>query len=400
MRFWAIAPMAILIGAATPPDPDALYAAGNLPAAEAALGSSTSPPSTLTRCRLALLDNQPQRTLACLAALPGPEARPALTLRAEASRRLADFTAAATAYKALGDPARADQMAWLAAHPTRMTSHGATHIIPFSVTEPLPVIRGQVATAPPCDFVLDTGAAETILDPHLAEAAKVTSFGAQAGVFAGGKQAGLVRGAAASLTLGDLKIGPLPVSILDTSSFAQALGGHAVCGVIGVDVLARFRATIDYPASRLVLAPRVGGPPLKGTQARLWLAGDHYLLTQGKINGGPEGLFLLDTGLVGSAFAAPQSTLTAAGVKFEGPAMTGVGGGGAVTAQPFTLKSLSLGAATQQDVPGVAGVFPPQLETLSGAHLSGLISHGFLRHYAVTFDLVRMTVSLSEPAAK
>jgi predicted aspartyl protease len=392
--------MAILIGAATPPDPDALYAAGNFPAAEAALGSATSPASTLTKCRLTLLDNQPQRALTCIDGLPGPETRPVLSLRAEASRRVGDFRAASGAYKALGDPARADQMAWFAAHPTQMTLGSRTLNIPFTATEPLPVLRGRAGVAAPCEFVLDTGAAETILAPELAETAKVTSFGAQTGVFAGGKQAGLVRGALASLSLGDLKIGPMPVSILDTSSFAQALNGQAVCGVIGMDVLSRFRATIDYPGGRLILAPRLGGAPAKGTQARLWLAGDHYLLTQGRVNGGLEGLFLLDTGLAGSAFAAPLSTLAAAGVKLDAPAVTGIGGGGAVTAQPFTLQTLSLGGVKETNVPGVAGVFPPQLETLSGAHISGLVSHGFLHRYAVTLDLVAMTVTLKGPSDK
>jgi hypothetical protein len=64
---------------------------------------------------------------------------------------------------------------------------------------------------------------------------------------------------------------------------------------------------------------------------------------------------------------------------------------------PFDVASLSLGDARRQGLQGIAGAFPPQLEWAFGFRIGGLISHGFLRSYAVTFDFERMAIRL-EPA--
>ena len=59
--------------------------------------------------------------------------------------------------------------------------------------------------------------------------------------------------------------------------------------------------------------------------------------------------------------------------------------------------ALSLGEARREGLVGVAGVFPPQLERAYGFRIGGLVSHGFLRDYAVTFDFERMVIVL-DPA--
>lgn len=50
----------------------------------------------------------------------------------------------------------------------------------------------------------------------------------------------------------------------------------------------------------------------------------------------------------------------------------------------------------RQDLAGLAGVFPPQLEWDFGFRIGGLVSHEFLRPYAVTFDFSRMTIRLAQ----
>jgi hypothetical protein len=379
--------------AAAAADPGALFADGRLDEAEQALAKAPASPQTdLPRCRLALLNNQAAQALSCLAQLSDQTSKPVLGLRAEAERREDNFTAAAETYRRLGDQGHADEYAYLADHRPTGTNDGATHSVNFIRTDPLPILRATVGSAAPCDFLLDTGAGETVIDPKLAADEHAVLFGTDKGTFAGGKQAPIGHGVIGSLQIGDLTLRNLPVEVLDVSNFKSETG-DPVCGVIGTGLLSRFVATIDYPKGRLLLEP-AGTQHSGGQTVRIWLAGDHYVLAMGQINGGPRQLFLLDTGLAGGGFAAPDSTLAASGIAPAGTAITGQGGGGTIQAQPFVVNTLALGTAVQHQVAGFAGVFPPPLEHAFGTHIAGLISHQFFRSYALTFDFKNMVIRL------
>ena len=105
-------------------------------------------------------------------------------------------------------------------------------------------------------------------------------------------------------------------------------------------------------------------------------------------------LFFVDTGLAGGGVTCAESVLKEAGIKMsDDQASEGLGGGGKVKVVPFTVKELSLGDATANDVSGLfLGAFP--LENAFGFRIGGIISHGFLRSYAVTFDFTGMRLAL------
>ncbi len=58
---------------------------------------------------------------------------------------------------------------------------------------------------------------------------------------------------------------------------------------------------------------------------------------------------------------------------------------------------LGMGGARRENLQGLLGPSPPALEHEYGVRVGGLISHGYLCPYAVTFDLERMVLRL-EPA--
>ncbi len=116
------------------------------------------------------------------------------------------------------------------------------------------------------------------------------------------------------------------------------------------------------------------------------------------MNKADESLFFIDTGLAGLGFTGPRSTLEEAKVELiEAAAAEGAGGGGAMRIVPFVLESLSLGDLRREQIPGVFGQFPEKLEHSKGFRIGGLISHGFFRPYAVTFDFDAMELRFRQP---
>ena len=67
-------------------------------------------------------------------------------------------------------------------------------------------------------------------------------------------------------------------------------------------------------------------------------------------------------------------------------------------AAPFRVRRLTLGGAEASDLLGIFGAFPPSLERGMGFQIDGLVSHGFLRAWSVTFDFERMRLVLAKPA--
>jgi predicted aspartyl protease len=318
-------------------------------------------------------------------------------LLAEVSYRRGDFAAAATHQESAGNRAVAAKLRSFASRQPYSIDGPETVRLPFVRTDPLPILRVRVNNGAEADFMLDTGGAEVILDASFARATGISEFGGERGYFGGGKTAKIGHAAIDSLALGELTVRNLPVQILDMGQIGTALGMPQLAGVVGTCLLYRFLATIDYPSEALVLRRR-------GTQAQasggtidvpLLMADDHFLLAEGRLNDGAPTIFLVDSGLAGGAFGCPESTLKAAGIeRGSTPLVNGSGGGGKVSAWPFDVSALSVGPARREGLQGIAGVFPPKLEWAYGFRIGGLVSHGFLRAYAVTFDFDRMIIRL------
>ena len=247
-------------------------------------------------------------------------------------------------------------------------------------------------------FIIDTGAGETIIDTEFAKAAGAIAFDQREAIYAGGARAKTTLGYVESIKLGKLEIEHLPVHIQPTAQYAQAVGGKAVSGIIGTNLLYHFHTTLDYQNAQLVLHNRSTEFKSKGQLVPMWLAADHLILAQGQLKGGEEQLFLVDTGMAGAGFTAPKSTVEAAGVTLpEGQSFDGQGAGGAVSVTPFMIDQLSLGQVKNKGtIVGLYGPFPPTLETSMGFRIGGLISHTFFKPYKVTFDFVKMRIYMED----
>jgi hypothetical protein len=59
-------------------------------------------------------------------------------------------------------------------------------------------------------------------------------------------------------------------------------------------------------------------------------------------------------------------------------------------------QELSLGPLTERNVFSFFGPFPPSLEHSEGFRIASIVSHQFLRPYALTFDFTGMRLFLKK----
>jgi len=190
-------------------------------------------------------------------------------------------------------------------------------VVPFIMTDPLPVIEVSVNGLAPVAFFIDTGGAEVILDQRYAQ-----QIGAQyadyiAGAEGAGPKGNLGLGKIDALRIGAFTLRDVPIQTLDTRPLT-ALFNRDVQGVIGTRLLMHFLATLDYPRGTLVLRrtiPEVRQRVNDHARANaakfipFWLIDTHVMLAWGTLNQLEPMLFFVDTGLAGRGFTASGETL-------------------------------------------------------------------------------------------
>lgn len=279
-------------------------------------------------------------------------------------------------------------------------------VVPFVITDPLPVVQVSVNGSTPTNFFIDTGGEGITLDRAFAEEVKATIVGEYPGEYAGGKSGMTGYGKIDELRLGNLTVSNIPISTLDlvpTSHYV--FHDMPISGVIGTGFLLRFLTTIDYPNQRLVLRRHTEtGNDIDRVLALdgqehvfpMWLVETHLIFTEGSVNGLETVPMMIDTGLAGAAFMSSRATYSAADVKMDwSKAITGAGGGGEVKGITVTVNELALGSGDNVlRKHGLTGVVTEQDNSIfngvTGFNVGGLISHQFFRDHALTFDFHNM----------
>jgi len=409
----AVAALPLSLQAEPTTEADAAFSAGEFEKArELYEGSPNGPEDFAVALRLgeiALLGNRltdAETHLTKARSLRPDDARPR-ELLAESYYRRDEFPAAAAKFAELGRSAVADKlMNFGDAKPYFVDAPDFEVHIKFESTDPLPVLQARVNSSDPVYFILDTGGGEIIIDPTYADTLELPRFGSEERTYAGGKSAKNDHSRIESLRFGDWDVKNIPVNLLDTSKFSAAAAGKKISGIVGTVFLSHFIFTLDYPRGELVLRPRStnvsSAMSRKAAESRAvvqpyWMAGDHFIVTHGRMNGADRRLWFVDTGLAGGAITCPMSTIQDAKVELPAASFEGVGGGGTVKVTPFTVKEFAIGDAKANDLMGFFGPFPEALENRFGFRIAGIVSHGFFRRFALTMDPESMTVSMVNP---
>jgi tetratricopeptide (TPR) repeat protein len=335
-----------------------------------------------------------------------PEDSAAQSMLAEAFYRRDDFQQAAPLLRAIGREAMAKKLeSFKGVTPYQIESEVDVTSLKFIMTDPIPVVQVRVNDGESVNFFIDTGGAEVFIDTEFAKEIGAMQFGSETGTFAGGQRAGFQYGRVDSIILSNFTIKNVPVHIMDIRRFSEpAFGGMRVDGVIGTVLLYHFLSALDYLNGELILR--------RSTKEHLHrleeeakaknyivipfrMAGDHLMVAWGTVNKSQPLLLFVDTGLAGGGFTCPESTLKEASIELqEQLADDGIGGAGKVHFIPFVVEELTLGDATAYNIQGFTGAFPSSFENAFGFRIGGLISHGFFRQYALTFDFTGMRLFL------
>jgi len=130
--------------------------------------------------------------------------------------------------------------------------------IPLTVTKTGHFILSILIENRPFRFILDTGAATTVLDISIAEQSDFTTkkMGENAGGL-GTSEMTVYKTAPVEIKIGDLAITQFPVFCLDLSHVTKSLlkkgVEEPVHGVLGADILLRHKAIVDYGSNTLFL---------------------------------------------------------------------------------------------------------------------------------------------------
>lgn len=247
-----------------------------------------------------------------------------------------------------------------------------------------PLIRAEV-NGQSLNLLVDTAAGDLILDRDAAVRAGVPHGGQEQRQFAGGRPAAVTYGHLDRLRLGALTVQDLLVQILDLEA---NLAGYApelpIHGVLGLSVLSRFTVSLDWRRRELRLGPR--GASLDGTP--FWVADGQFPLVRADAEA-RSGLWVVDTGMAGAAFAIAGG---------HGADTLGMGGGGAVQAREVRLGSLRVNGWEVADTRGMALGELPLTERFDFP-VAGLLGSDFFRDGVLTLDFSGMILRIEAGGA-
>lgn len=306
---------------------------------------------------------------------------------------------------------RADQLKLFVENAPYRMSGEPESIIPFVVTDPLPVVQVSINSSGPVDFFIDTGGEGLIVDSLFANNMGAVIVGEVPGEYASAKKGMTGYGKADQVDIGGMRIGNVPISTLDLETVSQTVfPGLAIKGILGTGFLQRFLSTLDYRTGQLVLRQPVAAQQVEHAlklSARdhvfpMWLIETHLIFVEGSFNQREPGMMLIDTGLADAGFLTSKAILADAGITLDWRQATfGAGGGGMLKALAVPIDEVTLGrepqAIRRQKIKGVVceediSLFKDAL----GFKVGGLISHQFFKGYAVTFDFVNMRLILQQ----
>jgi hypothetical protein len=250
--------------------------------------------------------------------------------------------------------------------------NGAAARVPWLDVDPLPHLTASV-NGSPGTFVLDTGAGQVTLSSDAAARAGLEAVASSSGAIVNGQPVTTYLGVAGSLRLGAVEVRNVPVTWLDGDALALP-NGLRPDGTIGTPIFYRFLTTLDYRHRALLLRPK-RSPARPGRQ--MWLA-DHLPCAEATLNAYGPRIAAMDTGGLGVGLNTSAAIARDAGIDTTRPTVT--------------VDRIGLAGAVNRHVPVTIGAMP--WEGMTRFSTIGNVTHEFYKPFAVTFDFARMRLSI------
>ena len=292
-------------------------------------------------------------------------------------------------------------------------------VIPFDLANSRPVVSVYInGSKKPLRFVVDTGSGMCVVSIAAAEKynVKAVARGGLARAVGGGGRFEIVYGFLNSLRIGDARITNIPVYLREFHNAQEPVDGY-----IGLSVLAKYLASIDYGKREMTLVrddqPRVtqlasaaeqdaaqaaaaAAPaptplpagvfeiPIRATSSGFWSSAVNVDGIEKPLN------FIVDTG-ASISVVATALTLREDMARFVQPTKLRVYGAAGVSedVDMLLLPRVSLGTYKHNYLSAAVLDMEPINET-SGFEQAGIIGGNILRFFRVTFDFQRAVVRL------
>jgi len=240
--------------------------------------------------------------------------------------------------------------------------------MPLASDAPLPVVEVRI-DGRPARLLVDTGAIETILDRSFAGAGDTKWI--------------------SELALGSFVLKDVPAFVRDLSPLARSLQTE-LDGIVGVEVLRRTHATLDYVEGWLVVHADPAAPERGATDVPFHVFRGRYLSMPVAIEGHEPAPFLVASGGT-FAVALSDDALRASG---RDPASLRREADGLAR---YAISRLTIGTLTVSEIPAVHGVFPRSASDDAGVDFAGVVSQQLLAGFKVTIDAGRRVLEWSSP---
>ncbi len=281
--------------------------------------------------------------------------------------------------------------------PSRLASPYSSYRLPLTGFRPTTsaqagiLVAARINGSKPLRLLLDTGARGITI--HAAAARNLTLETITASRLGGFGEAGADESHVAlarTVTFGDLVFEECLVEI---SARSLTTGAD---GVLGADVFERFRIGVDARAGVLQLTPFDDSPREASPASVAAIGIRHLMLVKTRVEGGSEGLFLVDTG---AAFTAVSREYLPPVLRHQGQPveLQGVQGplAGALRVAPLVLNVAGLPLVERAPL----AVDLRAISQVEGIEIAGILGYSMLGRSPFTLDFRNGTVEFAAVAS-
>lgn len=354
--------------------------------------------------KLALFDNHLAEAESLLTAAGNVEEGTIADLYSTRLRR-GEWADAARLAEDADDAGRASLLENLAeAPPFQIVSPPKEVSLMWSRSYPVPLVsvrlNGEVVL-----MALDTGASDLLIDPMWVSRANVTRLPGQSLAFWCGSRFAVKNAIVQKLEINGIKIERIPAGILSLHKWSIEVNptGEQVAGVIGLNLLRRFTPTIDYKRKRLELRPLEGGvaaaagPDAIRVPFELW--GECELMVRGTVGGSRKMAMVVQTGVPGCGFAAPNEVFEELGLKGGAISKFMKSMGTIMQGRPWvgvTVPSITVGRMVTDHVAGWSNAMDSAEMWRHGVRRDAILAGEFFENTRITIDWAKQELVLEQ----
>lgn len=258
--------------------------------------------------------------------------------------------------------------------------------VPFNYAQKEIIVKVNINDGEPLDFLLDTGALQTIIDRRVAAENLLDQKADLNIIGAAGNTAGLTT-VVKKLRLGEIVVQDTAAVILDLSGHAKHLG-RPIAGILGSNFLTHFAVTINYGASQIVLRDALTyKAPEKANVINFQFKKGPII--KALLNGKDEVHFLIDSGAAFNNLPGKFAQRYQQGQPQRFTEGVGVDGR-TVRLGTVNVSSVKIGAALLRDVPFTYSQGTPSPTSIRDqgfiAGETGILGNPVLQSFTLTLD--------------